>query len=83
MRMTGHRKIRPISIQASAALLEEGSLFNDELHKLPTGNTTFIPKGVYRYTSHEQANYHWMECVAKGMAKCSVMAITERLIQYR
>lgn len=69
MRMTGHRKIRPISLQASADLLRQGALFNDEIHQLPTGSTTFIPKGIYRYASHEQANRHWMECIVKGIVR--------------
>lgn len=38
MRTTGHRKERPISIAASVALLAEGARFNDEIHRLPTGN---------------------------------------------
>ncbi len=67
--MTGHRKIRQISLVASADLLRQGALFNDEIHQLPTGSTTYIPKGLYRYASHEQANRHWMDCVVKGMVR--------------
>jgi hypothetical protein len=39
MRTIGHRKERPITFSASAALLAEGARFNDEIHRLPTGNT--------------------------------------------
>lgn len=67
MKTTG-RKVRPISLEASGELLKQGALWNDEIHKLPTGQSTFFPKGVYRYKSHEEANNHWDECVAKGMA---------------
>jgi hypothetical protein len=38
MRIVGHRQERPISFSASAALLAEGARFNDDIHRLPTGN---------------------------------------------
>ena len=69
MHTVGQRKIREISLHASADLLREGAMFNDEIHLLPTGKTTYFPKGVFRYSSHEQANAHWIACVAKGMAE--------------
>ncbi|OGR20058.1 MAG: hypothetical protein A2559_05615 [Deltaproteobacteria bacterium RIFOXYD2_FULL_66_9] len=72
MRTVGHRRERPITFSASAARLIEGVRFNDEIHKLPTGNTTFIPKGVYHFSRHEDANRHWQDCVAKGMAKIAL-----------
>ena len=69
MKVTGHRKSRPVTANASGDLLKKGALFNDEIHKLPTGFTTAFPKGVYRYASNEEANFHWMECVVKGMVQ--------------
>ena len=69
MRTIGCRKERPVSIVASGVLLAEGARFNDEIHRLPTGNTTFIPKGVYRFMTHAEANQHQVDCLAKGMAK--------------
>ena len=69
MRVTGHRKLRPVKANASGDMLKQGALFNDEIHKLPTGSTTAFPKGVYRYASSEEANSHWMECVVKGMVQ--------------
>jgi hypothetical protein len=68
MRTIGYRKERPISFSASAALLAEGARFNDEIHRLPTGKSTFIPKGVFRFKSHEDANRHQMDCLVGGMA---------------
>lgn len=68
MRIVGHRKERPIVFSASGELLEEGARFNDELHRLPTGNITFIPKGVFRFIRHEDANRHQQDCLASGMA---------------
>ena len=69
MRTVGSRKERPVSVVASGILLAEGARFNDEIHRLPTGNTTFVPKGVYRFMTHVEANQHQLDCLAKGMAK--------------
>lgn len=64
----GHRKEPQITFSASAALLKEGARFNDEIHRLPTGNLTFIPKGVYYFKTHEEANRHAQNCLVRGMA---------------
>lgn len=69
MRTVGHRKERPLSFSASAALLVEGARFNDEMQRMPGGGSTFIPKGVYRFDTHEAANRHQAECLAVGMAR--------------
>ena len=69
MRTIGHRKQRPISFSASASLLREGTLFNESLRGLPSGETTFIPKGVYRFATHDSANRHQLDCLANGMAR--------------
>jgi hypothetical protein len=68
MRTVGLRKERPVGISASGILLAEGARFNDEIHRLPTGHTTFIAKGLYRFKTHEEANRHQMDCLARGMA---------------
>lgn len=72
MRTVGQRKQRPIGLLASGVLLAEGARFNDEIHRLPTGDTTFIPKGVYRFKTHEDANQHELDCLTKGMAKVAL-----------
>lgn len=72
MRIVGHRKERQISFTASAALLAEGARFNDEIHRLPTGNTTYIPKGIFRFKTHEQANRHQQDCLVEGMAQIAL-----------
>lgn len=69
MRTIGRRKEQPITFSASAVLLAEGAHFNDEIHRLPTGNQTFILKGVYRFKSFEEANLHDLNCLVNGMAK--------------
>lgn len=72
MKTIGHRKAPPITFLASAALLIEGARFNDDLHSLPTGSTTFIPKGLYYFKSHDEANQHWEDCLAAGMAQIAL-----------
>lgn len=68
MRIIGKRQQRPITFNASAEAFLEGVKFNDEIHRLPTGNSSFIPKGIYRFKTHEEANLHQEMCLAKGMA---------------
>lgn len=77
MRTIGHRKERPITVSASAALLLEGARFNDETHRLPTGRSTFIPNGVFHFKSHEAANQHQQVCLIEGMA----IIATERTLE--
>jgi hypothetical protein len=72
MRTIGHRKERPISFSASAALLAEGARFNDEIHHLPTGRSTFIPKGVFRFKTHGDANRHQLDGLVEGMAEAAL-----------
>ncbi len=72
MRTIGHRIAPPVTFSASAALLAEGARFNDAIHRLPTGNRTFIPKGVYRYKSFDEANRHDLDCIAARMAHAAL-----------
>jgi len=72
MRTIGHRKEHPITFSASADLLVEGARFNDEIHRLPTGNSTFIPKGVFRFRNHEDANRQQLDCLVEGMAQIAL-----------
>lgn len=72
MRTVGNRKNRPITFSASAALLAEGGRFNDEIHRLPTGNLTFIAKGLYRFKRCEDANRQDAERVAQVMAEAAL-----------
>ena len=72
MRIVGHRKKYPITFSASAALLAEGARFNDEIHRLPSGSTTHIPKGLYRFKSFEEANKHQQDCLVAGMVRIAL-----------
>lgn len=69
MRIVGHRKTRPLTFSGSASLLAEGARFNDEIHRLPGGNRTFVRKGIYRFKTHDEANRHDRDCIAVGMAR--------------
>ncbi len=66
MKQIGHRSEPPLSYTASGELLAQGARFNESISHLSP--STFIPKGVYRFLTHEAANLHWQECLARGMA---------------
>jgi hypothetical protein len=72
MRTVGQRKEAPLTFAASAELLVEGTRLSDEIQRLPTGNRTFILKGVYRFTTFEEANRQDLECIVKGMVQGEV-----------
>ena len=72
MRTIGRRKERLVCLPASGVLLAEGARFNDEMNRLPTGGTTFIPKGVYRFKTHDDAYRHQLDYLAKGMARVAL-----------
>ena len=65
MRQVGSRRERELSFQASGTLLAEGARFSETIaHLAPT---TFMPKGLYRYCSHDAANQHAQDCLTRGM----------------
>jgi hypothetical protein len=74
VKQVGSRSFPTISLQASGLLLKEGALFNEALaHLAPS---TFVPKGVYRYSSHFAANQHALDCLSLGMGiKAAKLAI--------
>ena len=54
-------------MQAEGTLLVEGACFSETIaHLAPT---TFIPKGVYRFSSHEDANKQQEGCLARGLGR--------------
>jgi hypothetical protein len=66
MKIIGHRQPPPLRHQAAGAQLAEGARFNETLAALSP--MLGIVKGVYRYPTHEAANQHWLECVARNVA---------------
>lgn len=47
-------------------LLAAGARFNEAVARLSP--STFVPKGVYRFKSHEEANRQEADWLAQGMA---------------
>ena len=72
MRTVGYRKEHPITFSASAELLAEGARFNDEIHRLTTGKRTFIPKGIYRLKTLEEADRHEIDCLVARMVQTAL-----------
>ncbi len=65
----GKRNIRRVSSNASSEAFIEGSKFNESLQSLPTGNHTFIPKGVHFFKTNQEADKQRETCLIQGMAK--------------
>lgn len=63
----GHRRERPIAMQGDGRLLAEGARFNEAISHLAV--STFIPKGVYRFRTHQDANKQQEDCLAQGLAR--------------
>ena len=68
MKVVGKRKDAEIPFNASAFLLASCAKWNDEMHKLPSGKSHCIPKGIYRYKTLDEADRHLSECLARRMA---------------
>jgi hypothetical protein len=70
MRTIGKRKEYMPTGKPSAENLIRGANMNEAMQKLPTGSTTFIPKGkVYRFKTNSEANRFQEECVIAGIVK--------------
>lgn len=65
MRRVGSRRDPELTAQASGLGLAEGARFSESVSRLSP--TTFIPKGLYRFNSHEEANRHEQDCLVRGM----------------
>ena len=70
MRTIGKRKEPMPTGKPSAENLIRGAKMNEAMQQLPTGNTTFIPKGkIYRFKTLIEANRFQEECVIAGIEK--------------
>lgn len=67
MRTVGHRRERPVVMRGDGALLAEGSLFSETILHLAV--STFIPKGVYRFYTHRDANKQQEDCLVQGLGR--------------
>jgi hypothetical protein len=67
VKTVGHRHPPLLTLHACGAQLAAGAKFSETLGCFTP--LLGIEKGVYRYPSHEAANQHWLECVARNMAR--------------
>jgi hypothetical protein len=65
VKTVGHRRQPELHAHASGESLAAAARFSESIARL--GGSTFIPKGVYRFQTHEAANTHQEECLARGM----------------
>jgi hypothetical protein len=73
MRIIGKRKEPAPTGKPSAENLIRGAKMNEAMQKLPTGNTTFVPKGkIYRFKTLIEANRFQEECVIEGIVKSEI-----------
>jgi hypothetical protein len=69
MRTIGKRIVQQLSATPSGEMLAGGARFSESISAISGLNgQIFMPKGVYRYRSHEAANEHMNECIVLGMA---------------
>ena len=66
MRTVGQRTDPNLAAEPSGHYLREVARFSESFAAF--AGPGFIPKGLYRYASHADANRHWDECVAQAMA---------------
>ena len=67
MKQVGARREPEVVEHPDGSLLAAGARFNEAVAGLAP--TTFIPKGVYRYKSHSDANRHVQDCLVQGMGR--------------
>ena len=66
MKTVGYRQEQPVHLHASGGELAQGARFSEAIGSL--SRLCFIPKGVTRFKTHDEANRHWDFWLAKGMA---------------
>lgn len=70
MKTVGKRSEPTITFHASADNLREGARFNEETQRIAGKNFALIPKGVYHFKTHEEANAHWNTyCVKEAVRR--------------
>jgi hypothetical protein len=67
MKTVGKRRESPLALLATGKLLAEGARFSESVAALAP--SAFVPKGIYRYKSHEEANRHHLDCLVQGMGR--------------
>jgi hypothetical protein len=67
MKLVGTRRELTMTPHASGALLAEGARFCESVARLSA--TGHVPKGIYRFRTHAQANQHEQDCLVQMMAQ--------------
>ena len=69
MKTVGKRQEPEIFPEVSAGQLKRAAMYNETLQStMPNGSRGYIPKGVYHFHSHSEANRHQDECLANHLA---------------
>lgn len=71
MRQVGTRTEPPIQMSASGAALTAGAEFSMTIAQL-SGASTFVPKGLYRFRTHDEAALKNESWLAVGMARIAL-----------
>lgn len=73
MRTVGDRVDRPLALRPTAELLKEGLRFIAQSPAFGE-SSTWIPKGVYRFRTHAEAEEQRIACLARAIAARSAAA---------
>jgi hypothetical protein len=76
VKIVGSRREPAIAGRASGEALATGARFSESLAAL--AKSTFIPKGVYRFKTHEAMNKHQEDCLARGMGLLAIERARDR-----
>ena len=68
MKIVGKVKEPEITFHATAENLKKGCGFNDSVNKFFKAKL-YIPKGIYHYKTHKEANEHWEKYIIKGIVE--------------
>ena len=71
MRQVGTRKESTVQAPADAKALVAGAEFSMSIAQLARGST-FVPKGLYRFRTHEEAALKSEGWLAAGMARIAL-----------
>ena len=76
MKTIGSRRQVVMTERASGEAFAAGARFSEAVAQF--AKTTFIPKGVYRFKTHEAANKHQQDCLTLGMGMLAAERTRDR-----
>ena len=68
MKTIGRRLARPLSATPTGENLLATARLSETISRLASGASR-MPKGIFRYKNHEEANRHQEECLVRSMAE--------------